>query len=140
MYEKLPGHGTRKQFQEELSFGVRPLGGLMERFYHLVLTANRSTVLVQIPCTERGAVASVKGVHAAGMALHRDDIHVGLDKASGLDVGFSRAGAKATLHPSDACGKLGNSFSSGPWVALFCHPIAVLQPQTGAKQRSRRRP
>jgi L-serine dehydratase len=38
--------------------------------------------LVQIPCIERNAVASVKAINAAWLALHGDGIHrVTLDQA-----------------------------------------------------------
>jgi hypothetical protein len=49
--------------------------------HHLGLTCDPVSGLVQIPCIERNAVASVKAVNAARMALHGDGSHhVRLDK------------------------------------------------------------
>lgn len=48
--------------------------------HHLGLTCDPVGGLVQIPCIERNAVASVKAINAARMALHGDGIHhVSLD-------------------------------------------------------------
>ncbi|SFU89550.1 L-serine ammonia-lyase [Polaromonas sp. YR568] len=49
--------------------------------HHLGLTCDPVGGLVQIPCIERNAIASVKAVNAARMALHGDGTHhVSLDK------------------------------------------------------------
>jgi L-serine dehydratase len=49
--------------------------------HHLGLTCDPVGGLVQIPCIERNAVASVKAINAARMALHGDGIHhVSLDQ------------------------------------------------------------
>lgn len=48
--------------------------------HHLGMTCDPVAGLVQIPCIERNAVASVKAIHAARMALHNDGEHtVSLD-------------------------------------------------------------
>jgi L-serine dehydratase len=50
--------------------------------HNLGLTCDPIGGLVQIPCIERNAIASVKAVNAAKMALHGDGIHrVSLDQA-----------------------------------------------------------
>jgi L-serine dehydratase len=61
--------------------------------HNLGLTCDPIGGLVQIPCIERNAIASVKAVNAAKMALHGDGIHrVSLDQAietmrqTGLDM------------------------------------------------------
>jgi len=49
--------------------------------HHLGLTCDPVGGLVQIPCIERNAIASVKAINAARMALHSDGVHfVSLDK------------------------------------------------------------
>jgi L-serine dehydratase len=49
--------------------------------HNLGLTCDPVGGLVQIPCIERNAIASVKAIHAARMALHGDGTHVvSLDK------------------------------------------------------------
>ena len=49
--------------------------------HNLGLTCDPVGGLVQIPCIERNAMASVKAIHAARMALHGDGTHVvSLDK------------------------------------------------------------
>jgi L-serine dehydratase len=49
--------------------------------HNLGLTCDPIGGLVQIPCIERNAMASVKAIHAARMALHGDGTHfVSLDK------------------------------------------------------------
>lgn len=49
--------------------------------HHLGLTCDPVGGLVQIPCIERNAIASVKAINAARMALHGDGIHhVSLDQ------------------------------------------------------------
>lgn len=49
--------------------------------HHLGLTCDPVGGLVQIPCIERNALASVKAINAARMALHGDGVHhVSLDK------------------------------------------------------------
>ncbi|MGO4153250.1 L-serine ammonia-lyase [Cupriavidus sp. YAF13] len=49
--------------------------------HHLGLTCDPVGGLVQIPCIERNAVASVKAINAARMAMHGDGAHhVSLDK------------------------------------------------------------
>ena len=50
--------------------------------HHLGLTCDPVGGLVQIPCIERNAIASVKAITAARMAVRRDGRHhVSLDKA-----------------------------------------------------------
>jgi L-serine dehydratase len=50
--------------------------------HNLGLTCDPVGGLVQIPCIERNAVASIKAISAARMALHGDGVHhVSLDKA-----------------------------------------------------------
>ncbi|WP_418125998.1 L-serine ammonia-lyase [Variovorax sp. 160MFSha2.1] len=49
--------------------------------HHLGLTCDPVGGLVQIPCIERNAIASVKAINAARMAMHGDGAHhVSLDK------------------------------------------------------------
>ncbi len=49
--------------------------------HHLGLTCDPVGGLVQIPCIERNAIASVKAINAARMALHGDGVHtVSLDQ------------------------------------------------------------
>jgi len=49
--------------------------------HHLGLTCDPVGGLVQIPCIERNAIASVKAINAARMALYSDGVHcVSLDK------------------------------------------------------------
>ena len=49
--------------------------------HNLGLTCDPVGGLVQIPCIERNAMASVKAINAARLALHGDGVHVvGLDK------------------------------------------------------------
>jgi L-serine dehydratase len=49
--------------------------------HHLGMTCDPVGGLVQIPCIERNAIASVKAINAARMALHGDGTHhVSLDK------------------------------------------------------------
>jgi L-serine dehydratase len=49
--------------------------------HHLGLTCDPVGGLVQIPCIERNAIASVKAINAARMAMHGDGTHhVSLDK------------------------------------------------------------
>jgi L-serine dehydratase len=49
--------------------------------HHLGLTCDPVGGLVQIPCIERNAIAAVKAINAARMALHGDGSHyVSLDK------------------------------------------------------------
>jgi len=49
--------------------------------HHLGLTCDPVGGLVQIPCIERNAIASVKAINAARMAYHSDGVHyVSLDK------------------------------------------------------------
>jgi len=49
--------------------------------HHLGLTCDPVGGLVQIPCIERNAIASVKAINAARMAIHSDGVHfVSLDK------------------------------------------------------------
>jgi len=49
--------------------------------HHLGLTCDPVGGLVQIPCIERNAIASVKAINAARMALNSDGVHfVSLDK------------------------------------------------------------
>ncbi|GAB3628013.1 serine dehydratase [Pandoraea terrae] len=64
--------GTPEQVENAAEIGME---------HHLGLTCDPVGGLVQIPCIERNAVASVKAINAARMALHGDGIHhVSLDK------------------------------------------------------------
>ncbi|MEN9452472.1 MAG: hypothetical protein RLZZ369_1531, partial [Pseudomonadota bacterium] len=49
--------------------------------HHLGMTCDPVGGLVQIPCIERNAIASVKAINAARLAMHGDGSHrVSLDK------------------------------------------------------------
>jgi L-serine dehydratase len=64
--------GTPAQVEHAAEIGME---------HHLGLTCDPVGGLVQIPCIERNAVASVKAINAARMALHGDGTHlVSLDK------------------------------------------------------------
>lgn len=64
--------GTPEQVENAAEIGME---------HHLGLTCDPVGGLVQIPCIERNAIASVKAVNAMRMALHGDGIHhVSLDK------------------------------------------------------------
>lgn len=64
--------GTAEQVENAAEIGME---------HHLGLTCDPVGGLVQIPCIERNAIASVKAVNAARMALHGDGTHhVSLDK------------------------------------------------------------
>jgi len=64
--------GTPEQVENAAEIGME---------HHLGLTCDPVGGLVQIPCIERNAIASVKAVNAARMALHGDGVHhVSLDK------------------------------------------------------------
>lgn len=64
--------GTPDQVENAAEIGME---------HHLGLTCDPVGGLVQIPCIERNAIASVKAVNAARMALHGDGRHhVSLDK------------------------------------------------------------
>lgn len=64
--------GTPEQVENAAEIGME---------HHLGLTCDPVGGLVQIPCIERNAVASVKAINAARMALHGDGAHhVSLDK------------------------------------------------------------
>ncbi len=64
--------GTPAQVENAAEIGME---------HHLGLTCDPVGGLVQIPCIERNAVASVKAITAARLALHGDGIHtVSLDK------------------------------------------------------------
>lgn len=64
--------GTPEQVENAAEIGME---------HHLGLTCDPVGGLVQIPCIERNALASVKAVNAARMALHGDGVHqVSLDK------------------------------------------------------------
>lgn len=64
--------GTPEQVENAAEIGME---------HHLGLTCDPVGGLVQIPCIERNAIASVKAVNAARMALHGDGAHhVSLDK------------------------------------------------------------
>jgi len=64
--------GTPEQAENAAEIGME---------HHLGLTCDPVGGLVQIPCIERNAIASVKAVNAARMALHGDGTHhVSLDK------------------------------------------------------------
>jgi L-serine dehydratase len=65
--------GTPAQVENAAEIGIE---------HNLGLTCDPVGGLVQIPCIERNAVASVKAVTAARMALHGDGTHhVSLDTA-----------------------------------------------------------
>lgn len=64
--------GTPKQVENAAEIGME---------HHLGLTCDPVGGLVQIPCIERNAIAAVKAINAARMALHGDGNHsVSLDK------------------------------------------------------------
>ncbi|RST45395.1 L-serine ammonia-lyase [Variovorax sp. DXTD-1] len=64
--------GTPEQVENAAEIGME---------HHLGLTCDPVGGLVQIPCIERNAIASVKAINAARMALHGDGVHhVSLDK------------------------------------------------------------
>jgi L-serine dehydratase len=63
--------GTPRQVENAAEIGME---------HHLGLTCDPVGGLVQIPCIERNAIASVKAINAARMALHGDGSHyVSLD-------------------------------------------------------------
>lgn len=65
--------GTPRQVENAAEIGIE---------HNLGLTCDPVGGLVQIPCIERNAIAAVKAVNAAKMALHGDGIHrVSLDQA-----------------------------------------------------------
>lgn len=65
--------GTPEQVENAAEIGIE---------HNLGLTCDPVGGLVQIPCIERNAVASIKAITAARMALHGDgNHHVSLDKA-----------------------------------------------------------
>jgi L-serine dehydratase len=59
--------GTPAQVENAAEIGME---------HHLGLTCDPVGGLVQIPCIERNAIASVKAINAARMALHGDGTHV----------------------------------------------------------------
>ncbi|RZI81904.1 MAG: L-serine ammonia-lyase [Rubrivivax sp.] len=64
--------GTPEQVENAAEIGME---------HHLGLTCDPVGGLVQIPCIERNAIASVKAINAARLALHGDGVHrVSLDK------------------------------------------------------------
>ena len=64
--------GTPQQVENAAEIGME---------HNLGLTCDPVGGLVQIPCIERNAIASVKAINAARMALHGDGTHfVSLDK------------------------------------------------------------
>ncbi|HMO47350.1 MAG TPA: L-serine ammonia-lyase [Rubrivivax sp.] len=64
--------GTAAQVENAAEIGME---------HHLGLTCDPVGGLVQIPCIERNAIASVKAINAARMALHGDGTHhVSLDQ------------------------------------------------------------
>lgn len=64
--------GTPEQVENAAEIGME---------HHLGLTCDPVGGLVQIPCIERNAVASVKAINAARMAMHGDGTHhVSLDQ------------------------------------------------------------
>jgi L-serine dehydratase len=64
--------GTPEQVENAAEIGME---------HHLGLTCDPVGGLVQIPCIERNAIAAVKAINAARMALHGDGTHhVSLDK------------------------------------------------------------
>lgn len=72
--------GTPEQVENAAEIGME---------HHLGLTCDPVGGLVQIPCIERNAIAAVKAINAARMALHGDGSHyVSLDKVikTGADM------------------------------------------------------
>ena len=66
--------GTPAQVENAAEVGIE---------HNLGLTCDPVGGLVQIPCIERNAIASVKAINAARLALHGDGSHkVSLDKAN----------------------------------------------------------
>lgn len=64
--------GTPRQVENAAEIGLE---------HNLGLTCDPVAGLVQVPCIERNAIASVKAINAARMALHGDGDHfVSLDK------------------------------------------------------------
>jgi len=64
--------GTPEQVENAAEIGME---------HHLGLTCDPVGGLVQIPCIERNAIASVKAINSARMAMHGDGTHhVSLDK------------------------------------------------------------
>lgn len=64
--------GTPEQVENAAEIGME---------HHLGLTCDPVGGLVQIPCIERNAIAAVKAINAARMALHGDGVHaVSLDQ------------------------------------------------------------
>ena len=64
--------GTPEQVENAAEIGME---------HNLGLTCDRVGGLVQIPCIERNAVASIKAITAARLALRGDGVHhVSLDK------------------------------------------------------------
>ncbi len=59
--------GTPAQVENAAEIGME---------HHLGLTCDPVGGLVQIPCIERNAIASVKAINAARMALRGDGMHV----------------------------------------------------------------
>jgi L-serine dehydratase len=65
--------GTPEQVENAAEIGIE---------HHLGLTCDPVGGLVQIPCIERNALAAVKAINAARIALHGDGVHhVSLDAA-----------------------------------------------------------
>ena len=65
--------GTPEQVENAAEIGIE---------HNLGLTCDPVGGLVQIPCIERNAIASVKAINAARLALHGDGAHtVTLDQA-----------------------------------------------------------
>lgn len=64
--------GTPEQVENAAEIGME---------HHLGLTCDPVGGLVQIPCIERNAIAAVKAINAARMALNGDGVHtVSLDQ------------------------------------------------------------
>lgn len=64
--------GTPEQVENAAEIGME---------HHLGLTCDPVGELVQIPCIERNAVAAVKAINAARMAIYGDGVHtVSLDQ------------------------------------------------------------
>ena len=87
---RLPGRGRRGLLDGRRRRCAAVMGGTPEQVenaaeigmeHHLGLTCDPVGGLVQIPCIERNAIASVKAINAARMALRGDGTHfVSLDK------------------------------------------------------------
>ena len=124
--------GTPEQVENAAEIGME---------HNLGLTCDPVGGLVQMPCIERNAMAAVKAINAARMALRGDGARVSLDKAiktmreTGRDMRASTRRPPAAASPS-------TSSSASPWEGLTCS-VATRSTPTGAGRprddRQRRR-